>query len=168
MRQIFPLEFPFTPGGDFSGTVDTLGAGVDGIRIGEDVYGYAMAGGTYAEFIALDADKVAPKPRTLSHAEADAKTLAALERVGMTEAAGRKIAGYSKGMRQRIKLAQAIGAITIDDAKESPVERIMDITKGEGADCAQGHPQRAASRDGRRRPQIRDRHVRHRLRAVPH
>src|SRR5205085_2691286 len=31
-----------------------------------------------------------------------------IERVGMTPAAGRKIAGYSKGMRQRIKLAQAI------------------------------------------------------------
>jgi len=32
----------------------------------------------------------------------------ALERVGMTEAARRKVAGYSKGMRQRIRLAQAI------------------------------------------------------------
>jgi len=31
----------------------------------------------------------------------------ALERVAMTEAADRKVAGYSKGMRQRIKLAQA-------------------------------------------------------------
>ena len=33
---------------------------------------------------------------------------AAIERVGLNEAANRKIAGYSKGMRQRIKLAQAI------------------------------------------------------------
>ena len=32
----------------------------------------------------------------------------AIERVGMTEAAHRKVAGYSKGMRQRIRLAQAI------------------------------------------------------------
>ncbi|HEY5041128.1 MAG TPA: ABC transporter ATP-binding protein [Verrucomicrobiae bacterium] len=32
----------------------------------------------------------------------------AIEQVGLTEAAGRKIVGYSKGMRQRIKLAQAI------------------------------------------------------------
>lgn len=31
-----------------------------------------------------------------------------LERVNLVEAAGRRIAGYSKGMRQRIKLAQAI------------------------------------------------------------
>jgi ABC-2 type transport system ATP-binding protein len=32
----------------------------------------------------------------------------AIERVGMAEAAGRNIAGYSKGMRQRIRLAQAL------------------------------------------------------------
>ncbi|MBW8873770.1 MAG: ABC transporter ATP-binding protein [Acidobacteria bacterium] len=41
-------------------------------------------------------------------AEAEAMTWKALERVGLTEAAGRKVAGYSKGMRQRVKLAQAI------------------------------------------------------------
>jgi len=32
----------------------------------------------------------------------------AIARVGLTEAAGRNVAGYSKGMRQRIRLAQAI------------------------------------------------------------
>jgi ABC-2 type transport system ATP-binding protein len=35
-------------------------------------------------------------------------TDAALDRVSMTEAADRKVAGYSKGMRQRIRLAQSI------------------------------------------------------------
>lgn len=43
-----------------------------------------------------------------SHKEADRLALEALERVNMTEAAGRNVAAYSKGMRQRIKLAQAI------------------------------------------------------------
>jgi ABC-2 type transport system ATP-binding protein len=41
-------------------------------------------------------------------AEAKAATEKALARVNLAEAAGRKVAGYSKGMRQRIKLAQAI------------------------------------------------------------
>jgi ABC-2 type transport system ATP-binding protein len=35
-------------------------------------------------------------------------TVRALERVNLAEAAGRRVASYSKGMRQRIKLAQAI------------------------------------------------------------
>ncbi len=42
-----------------------------------------------------------------THAEADAFTWRAIERVNLVEAAHRRIAGYSKGMRQRIKLAQA-------------------------------------------------------------
>jgi ABC-2 type transport system ATP-binding protein len=44
----------------------------------------------------------------MGHAQAAQLTARALERVNMTEAAGLRIASYSKGMRQRIKLAQAI------------------------------------------------------------
>jgi ABC-2 type transport system ATP-binding protein len=43
-----------------------------------------------------------------SRPEAHRRTEGALERVGMADRADRAIAGYSKGMRQRIKLAQAI------------------------------------------------------------
>ena len=40
--------------------------------------------------------------------EAPRRTEAVLDRVGMTDRADRKLRGYSKGMRQRIKLAQAL------------------------------------------------------------
>jgi len=43
-----------------------------------------------------------------THAEAGQLAWHALERVKLTDAAHRKVAGYSKGMRQRIKLAQSI------------------------------------------------------------
>jgi ABC-2 type transport system ATP-binding protein len=43
-----------------------------------------------------------------SRKEAEELTWYAIERVGLIEAAHRNVAGYSKGMRQRIRLAQAI------------------------------------------------------------
>jgi len=48
--------------------------------------------------------------RVHGHIASEARKLAAnaIERVGMTEAARRRIDGYSKGMRQRIKLAQSL------------------------------------------------------------
>jgi ABC-2 type transport system ATP-binding protein len=44
------------------------------------------------------------------YSQSDARDRAwrALDQVGLTEAADRKVAGYSKGMRQRVRLAQAI------------------------------------------------------------
>lgn len=44
----------------------------------------------------------------LPRAEAERRAAAAIETVSLTHAAQRKIAAYSKGMRQRIRLAQAI------------------------------------------------------------
>ena len=43
----------------------------------------------------------------MSHAECDQRTMAALQTVGLTDARARPVAAYSKGMRQRVKLAQA-------------------------------------------------------------
>ena len=43
-----------------------------------------------------------------AHAEASALAWKAIDRVNLRDAAGRKVAAYSKGMRQRIKLAQSI------------------------------------------------------------
>ena len=58
----------------------------------------------------------------------DAHELAwkAIEQVDLTDAADRKIAGYSKGMRQRIRLAQAIAH---DPEVWSSTSRSMDSTR---------------------------------------
>jgi len=44
----------------------------------------------------------------LSRSEAEDLTVKALERVALMDAADRKVAGYSKGMRQKVRLAQSI------------------------------------------------------------
>jgi ABC-2 type transport system ATP-binding protein len=44
----------------------------------------------------------------MDRGEAERAAAEALERVGMTEAADRKLAGFSKGMRQRIRLAASL------------------------------------------------------------
>jgi NADPH:quinone reductase-like Zn-dependent oxidoreductase len=77
MRQIMPIDFPWIPGGDFSGIVEKVGPGVAGFKIGDAVYGDASGGGAYASFYAGPATMIAPKPRRLSDIEAASVPLAA-------------------------------------------------------------------------------------------
>jgi ABC-2 type transport system ATP-binding protein len=67
----------------------------------------------------------------------------ALERAGMTEVARRKVAGYSKGMRQRIRLAQAIAHHPSVLVLDEPLNGLDPIARAEaialfGALAAQG------------------------------
>jgi NADPH:quinone reductase-like Zn-dependent oxidoreductase len=76
MRQIMPLEFPWIPGGDFSGVVEAVGAGVTGFKKGDVVYGDTPGGGAYTQQLGTPAGVVAPKPSKLSHIEAASVPLA--------------------------------------------------------------------------------------------
>jgi NADPH:quinone reductase-like Zn-dependent oxidoreductase len=73
-------KFPLILGRDFSGVVNALGAGVEDLRIGDEVFGVLEAGrdATYAEKIAVGASIVARKPSVLSHADAAALALTGL------------------------------------------------------------------------------------------
>src|SRR6267154_174849 len=73
--------FPLILGRDFSGVVSAVGAGVQDLRIGDDVFGVLEAGrdGTYCEKIAVGASIVAKKPAGMSHVDA-----AALALIGLT------------------------------------------------------------------------------------
>ena len=55
----------------------------------------------------------------------------AIERVKLTEAAHRKIAGYSKGMRQRIKLAQAISHCPLVLVLDEPLNGLDPLVRAE-------------------------------------
>jgi NADPH:quinone reductase-like Zn-dependent oxidoreductase len=66
-------------GQDFAGTVTTVGPGVGGFSLGEDVYGeigLTAPHGAFAEYTTVPVAQVAPKPAGLSYEEAAAIPLA--------------------------------------------------------------------------------------------
>ncbi|MCU1274210.1 MAG: transporter related [Bryobacterales bacterium] len=65
------------------------------------------------------------------HVEADQLAWHALERVKLTDSADRKIAGYSKGMRQRIKLAQAISSNPMVLVLDEPLNGLDPLVRAE-------------------------------------
>jgi len=80
MAQHLPLTFPWIPGRDFSGVVEATGEGVTTLQAGDEVFGLtALPGnGSYAEYVAVPATNVVPKPRTFDYDPAAALPLAAL------------------------------------------------------------------------------------------
>jgi NADPH:quinone reductase-like Zn-dependent oxidoreductase len=71
---------PVIPSHEVSGTVASLGPGADGVTVGDEVYGLIDfdRDGAAAEYVALPAADLAPRPRSASHAEAATLPLAAL------------------------------------------------------------------------------------------
>lgn len=60
---------PDIPGLEYAGVIDAIGAGVEGLTVGDRVFGLA-GGGTYAEAVLVNARTVAPIPENLSFVEA--------------------------------------------------------------------------------------------------
>ena len=141
MREMFPTEMPFIPGTDFSGIVDALGEGVQEFKIGDEVYGCPMGGGAYADFVVLDADKMARKPSTLGHEEAASlatvgeTAMQALEqahlKAGQTiliQGAGGAVGGVA------VQLAHQLGARVIASADAESRARLLDYGADEVID----------------------------------
>jgi NADPH:quinone reductase-like Zn-dependent oxidoreductase len=80
LQAFLPLKLPLIPGWDVSGVVETLGPGVHGLAVGDEVYSRPdlSRDGAYAEYIAVPASMLARKPRSLDHAHAAAVPLAGL------------------------------------------------------------------------------------------
>ena len=77
----WPVDrLPATPSYEFAGVVAAVGPGVEGVTIGESVYalGTFDRDGAAADYTVVQADLLAPKPRTLAYVESAAVPLAAL------------------------------------------------------------------------------------------
>ena len=66
--------------------------------------------------------------------EAEERAWKALERVSLTDAANRKVAAYSKGMRQRVRLAQAIAHDPAVLVLDEPLNGLDPLVRAETID----------------------------------
>ena len=140
------------PGLDVAGTVIATGAGVTGFRAGDEVFGIAR--GSFAEYAAARADKLARKPARLSFEQAAAVAvsgLAALQglRAGRIQA-GQKVLviGASGGVGSyAVQLAKAFGAEVTgvcstgktDLVRSIGADHVIDYTRDDFADGSQRH-----------------------------
>jgi NADPH:quinone reductase-like Zn-dependent oxidoreductase len=73
MQQYMPVQLPYVPGSDVAGVVDEVGRGVGGVAVGDEVFGFALGGGS-AEYAVLE--HFAARPAGMSWAEAAALPVA--------------------------------------------------------------------------------------------
>jgi len=83
LSGIYPYTLPAVPGWDGSGVIDQVGPDVKGWSVGDEVLFYGRSktighNGTYAEYACFAAEILAPKPVSMSWAEAAAIPLASL------------------------------------------------------------------------------------------
>lgn len=136
-KDKMPIELPWTPGHDFSGTVEEIGKKVTSFKVGDKVYGNCN-GGSYAEYLAADIDKVVKKPESLNYNEASS-----IPHVGETAWQAIHTHGQLKpGQRVLIHgAAGAVGAFAVQFAREvgatiyaTASDQDSDIVKSLGAD----------------------------------
>ena len=106
---------PIVIGWDFSGVVESVGAGVTPWKPGDEVYSRPdiSRAGAYAEYIAVRASEIALKPKSLDHVHAAAIPLAALTAWQALEAGG-----LSAGQKILIHAAAGgVGTFAVQFAK---------------------------------------------------
>jgi NADPH:quinone reductase-like Zn-dependent oxidoreductase len=79
-KRLLKYQTPFTLGHDVAGVVTRVGSAVRDFQVGDEIYARPrdLRIGTFAEYIAIDQDDVAPKPRSLTVHEAAAVPLVSL------------------------------------------------------------------------------------------
>ena len=134
MREVFPVEFPWIPGGDISGVVESVGEGVTQFKVGDEVFGYAMPGGAYAEYVAVDAGAICIRPAGVTVAQG-----AAVAMVGQTAMQALELAKVGQGQNVlihagsggvgslAIQLAHVAGAHVITTARAEHKDALLKL-----------------------------------------
>jgi NADPH:quinone reductase-like Zn-dependent oxidoreductase len=138
-KQMVPLQFPATLGMDFSGVIEKVGVGVaSDLKQGDEVYGqsgvFAGGSGAFAEMALANADKIAHKPKTLSHAQAAGLPLvgvsawqALVETIGLSKGQKILIHGGAGGIGSiAIQLAKHLGAYVATTASTNDIQFVKE------------------------------------------
>jgi NADPH:quinone reductase-like Zn-dependent oxidoreductase len=132
MREFMPVPLPHTPGADFAGVVATVGPGVEGLQVGDEIYGSAQA--TYAEYLTATVDAIGRKPANLTFVEAAAVPIGAATAWASVEAAdvqpGQRVLvhGGAGGVGQYVvQLARHRGATVIGTASADNADLLRSL-----------------------------------------
>ena len=132
-------QLPLIPGYDIAGIVVKVGAAVAKLKPGDEIYGYPLMGGGWAEYCVVAETDAALKPKSASYSEAAAVPLAALTAWQALLAIGLKsdqtilIQGGSGGVGSlAVQLAKLRGARVLATASTANQEFLKQL----GADVA--------------------------------
>jgi NADPH2:quinone reductase len=147
----FKPERPFAPGGEVAGVIESVGAGVSGVKVGQRVIGSSGWGG-YAEKIKLPAQRIMPIPDAMPFDEASAFILTygtsyyALKDRGNLQAGETVlILGAAGGVGvAAIELAKAMGAKVVGAVSS---EEKAAFAKACGADATVIYPPGAFAKE---------------------
>lgn len=146
MKDMMPLKFPVTIGGDFSGVVVKTADDVTEFKVGDEVYGQAIVlnggSGSIAEFVASNAKNTAHKPKNVNHIEAASLPLVGVSALQVLEQhinlqKGQKILinGGSGGIGSiAIQLAKSIGAYVAATSSTKHVDFVKTLGASEVID----------------------------------
>ena len=134
VKMLVPHQLPLTMGHEFAGIVEEVGSQVQGLSVGDKVYGLmpTIKAGAFAEWAAVPASILAPMPEGLSYTEATSIPLTALTAYQaldlMQVQAGKTIfiSGGSGGFgAMAIPLAKARGLVVYTSGNVVSRERVL-------------------------------------------
>ena len=134
VKMLVPHQLPLTMGHEFAGIVEEIGSQVQGLSVGDKVYGLmpTIKAGAFAEWAAVPASILASMPEGLSYTEATSIPLTALTAYQaldlMQVQAGKTIfiSGGSGGFgAMAIPLAKARGLVVYTSGNAASRERVL-------------------------------------------
>lgn len=153
-REFMPFELPLILGGEAAGVVDEVGDGVEGVALGDEVYGLTGGTGGYAESAVLST--WAPKPSAWSWPQAAGAGIAVetatrvLDELGVGEGTTLLVSGAAGGVgTAATQIARARGVRVIGTASEANHDLLRELG-AEPLVYGDGLPERIAAiaRDG--------------------